>query len=238
MFDSYVQAITGYGKDIDQLVLIIAVIVGFFWVVCEGLFFWFIWKFRARRGHETSYVPGESKHEKKWITRAHYLVLLCDVVIVVFAIKVWVEVKQTLPQEENMATVRVVGQQWAWSFEHPGPDNILDDDAATEADETADNIWMVDELHLEVKKMYHYKLESKDVIHSLSVPAFRLKQDAIPGREIMGWFKPLETGKFDFQCAEMCGIGHGVMFAQVFIETPEDHAAWMANPHRSVASND
>lgn len=236
MFDGYVQAITSYGKDIDQLVLIIAVIVGFFFFLSEGLFFWFIWKFRARRGHETSYVPGESKEEKKWINRTHVLILLCDVVIVVFAIKVWVEVKQTLPIEEDMAIVRVVGQQWAWSFEHPGPDGLLepDEEHPNAAD---DNIWMVDELHLQVDRMYHYKLESRDVLHSLSVPAFRLKQDAIPGREIMGWFKPLATGKYDFQCAEMCGIGHGVMMAQVYIETAEDHAAWMA-AHGSVAAND
>jgi len=230
------EAITTYGKDIDFLVALIAVIVGFFWIICEGLFFWLIWKFRARDGHDTKYVPGETKEEKKWISRAHVLILLCDIVIVVFAVKVWVEVKQTLPEPENAQVVRVVGQQWAWSFEHPGADGVLE---ASEAhpNATDDNIWMVDELHLEVGQMYHYKLESLDVLHSLSIPAFRLKQDAIPGRQIMGWFKPLETGKYDFQCAEMCGIGHGVMGAQVYIETPENHAAWMAT-HGSVAAND
>ena len=59
-------------------------------------------------------------------------------------------------------------------------------------------------------KLYHYKLE-----------AFRLKQDAIPGRVITGWFQPTETGEYDIQCAEICGIGHGLMGARVHIETPE-----------------
>jgi len=231
------EAITEYGKDIDFLIAIIAVIVGFFWIVCEGLLFYFVWRFRARDGHKTTYVTGEKKEETKWISRAHVLILLCDVVIVVFAVKVWVEVKQTLPEPETARVVRVVGQQWAWSFEHPGADGQLEGQRADGSDATDDNIWTVDELHLEVGQMYHYKLESRDVLHSLSVPAFRLKQDAIPGRQIMGWFQPLKTGTYDFQCAEMCGMGHGVMMAQVYITTASDHTAWMAS-HGSVAAND
>ena len=76
--------------------------------------------------------------------------------------------------------------------------------------------------------LYHYKLESKDVVHSFSVPVFRLKQDAIPGRIITGWFEPTQTGSYDIQCAEICGIGHGLMAARVIIETEKQHAAWMA----------
>ena len=56
--------------------------------------------------------------------------------------------------------------------------------------DTADDIATVDELHVEVNKIYHFKLESRDVLHNFSVPVFRLKQDAIPGRVITGWFEP------------------------------------------------
>jgi cytochrome c oxidase subunit 2 len=59
------------------------------------------------------------------------------------------------------------------------------------------------------------------------VPVFRLKQDAIPGRVITGWFKPTKTGEFDIQCVEMCGIGHGIMGARIFVETEEQHQAWL-----------
>jgi hypothetical protein len=81
--------------------------------------------------------------------------------------------------------VRVIAQQWAWSFVHPGPDNVLD---------TADDITTVNELHVAANTLYHYKLESLDVLHNFSVPVFRLKQDAIPGRIITGWFEPTLTG--------------------------------------------
>ena len=60
------------------------------------------------------------------------------------------------------------------------------------------------------------------------MPVFRLKQDAIPGRVITGWFQATKTGQFEIQCAEMCGIGHGLMPGMVHVESPEDHAAWMA----------
>src|SRR5690606_40500155 len=101
----------------------------------------------------------------------------------------------------------------------PGPDNVI---------ETEDDIEVSDELRLEINKTYHYRLESRDVMHSFSVPVFRLKQDAVPGRTIVGWFTPTKTGTYDIQCAEMCGIGHGLMPARVIIETPQEHAAWVA----------
>jgi len=64
-------------------------------------------------------------------------------------------------------------------------------------------------------------------MHDFSVPVFRLKQDAIPGREITGWFKATKTGEYDIQCAEMCGIGHGIMDGRIVIRDAAGHAAWI-----------
>ena len=71
--------------------------------------------------------------------------------------------------------MRVIGQQWAWTFQHAGADCELD---------TADDIFTVDELHVENNKVYHFELQATDVLHSFSVPVWRIKQDAIPGRSI------------------------------------------------------
>jgi cytochrome c oxidase subunit 2 len=144
--------------------------------------------------------------------------MACDIVIVVVAVRVWYDVKQAMPPVDE--TVRIVAQQWAWSFVHAGADGRLD---------TADDIKTVDDLHLQIDKTYRYELASRDVLHALSIPVFRLKQDAIPGRVISGWFRPTKTGTWDLQCAEICGIGHGLMPARVLIETPEQHAAWIAS---------
>ena len=64
-------------------------------------------------------------------------------------------------------------------------------------------------------------------MHDFSVPSFRLKQDLIPGRVITQWFKPTKTGEHDIQCAEMCGIGHGIMSARIHIQSAAAHTAWI-----------
>ena len=207
-----------YASSIDNLILLIAVLVGVWFILAEGVFFWLIWKFRAKPGEKSQYLTGKEKHIKKWITIPHALVLVCDVFIVIGAVRVWYNVKQQLPEPDS--EIRVIGQQWAWTFQHPGADNELD---------TADDIFTVNDLHVEVEKTYHFKLESRDVLHSFSVPVFRLKQDAIPGRSITGWFTPTATGEYDVQCAEICGIGHGVMAARIHIEDANTHAAWISS---------
>ena len=212
----FIERASSFAADIDNLVLLVTVLVGFWFIVAEVMFFWLIFRFRAREGVPSQYITGKEKHLKKWIDIPHWLIIGCDAVIIVAAVKVWVHVKEDLPPADD--TIRVIGQQWVWSFQHSGPDKVLD---------TADDILITDDLHVEVGKTYHFLLESKDVLHCFSVPVFRLKQDAIPGRTITGWFKPIKTGNHDVQCAEMCGIGHGVMMGRIHIESAAEHSAWI-----------
>jgi cytochrome c oxidase subunit II len=216
VIERYLAQASSYAADIDGLIVLIAVLVGVWFLISEGVFFYLIFKFRHRDGHKGQYITGEEKHQKRWISIPHLLVLVCDLFIIVGAVRVWYDIKQNLPPPD--ATVRIIGQQWAWSFVQPGPDGQLD---------TADDIKTVDDLHVEVGKTYHYQLEARDVLHDFSVPVFRLKQDAIPGRVITGWWKATKTGVHDIQCAEICGIGHGLMAGRIHIESPEEHAAWM-----------
>jgi len=232
LIESLVPAASSYAKDIDFVWELIFWMVTFWFLLTEGIFFWLIFKFRKKNHPKAQYITGEEKHQKKWITYPHLLVLVCDVFIVVAAVRVWYDVKQDLPPSDRV--VKVVSSQWAWSFYHPGPDGKLD---------TADDIAINDELHVEVDQLYHYQLESRDVLHDFSVPVFRLKQDAIPGRTITGWFTPTKTGEYSIQCAEICGIGHGLMGARIFIESAEEHEAWMAqhapqDGSVALASND
>ncbi len=218
MIERYLPAASTYASDIDGLFTLILVLVGFWLVLTEVLFFWLIFRFRKKEGVPAQYITGELQSEKRWITWPHLVVLVCDVFIIAGAVKVWYDVKQNLPEPQQV--VRAIGQQWAWTFEHPGPDGKLDTD---------DDIAVVNELHVQKDTLYHVYMESLDVLHNFSVPVFRLKQDVIPGRVITGWFKTNEvTGEFSIQCAEICGIGHGLMGARIFIETPEQHAAWIA----------
>lgn len=213
-----IERASTFAGSIDGLIMLVMVLVGFWFLLAEGIFFWLIWKFRAKPGVQSQYITGKEKHLKRWITIPHALVLVCDVFIIIGAVKVWYNVKQTLPEPD--LTIRVIGQQWAWVFQQPGADRQLDTD---------DDIYTTDDLYVEVNKTYHFQLTSRDVLHDFSVPVFRLKQDAVPGRTITGWFRPTKTGTFDVQCAEICGIGHGVMAGRINVQTATQHAAWIAD---------
>jgi cytochrome c oxidase subunit 2 len=222
----FMPVASSYAADIDAVFdLVFWIVIVFWFVLTEAVFIWLIVRYRKRPGVGAQYITGELQTEKRWITIPHYFIMAFDIVIVVAAIRVWYIVKQDLPPADQ--TVRIVAQQWAWSFVHPGADGRLD---------TADDVRTVDDLHLQVDRLYHFKLESRDVLHSLSIPSFRLKQDAIPGRVVTGWFKPIKTGAFDLQCAEICGIGHGLMPARVLVETPAEHAAWVSQHSRTMVA--
>ncbi len=207
-----------YAADIDFLIFLVLVVVGAWFLAAEFIFLYFIMKFREKGdGRRADYIDGKNKRHKRWITYPHLAVLAFDVLIIVVSFNVWHKIKMDLPENPD-CEIRVTGQQWAWIIQHCGADGKLD---------TADDIYTVDELHVENEKLYHFRLEAKDVLHSFSVPVWRIKQDAIPGRSITGWFQPTVTGRFDLQCAEICGFGHTVMQGQVFVESAEEHAAWV-----------
>ncbi len=211
------ESAASFSGDVDWLILLILVMAGFWFLLAEATLFWFMLRFRRKPGTKALYLTGERRAEKRWITIPHLLILACDIVLLLCSMHVWASIKQDLPAADE--TIRVVAQQWAWRFVHPGLDQELG---------TADDVQTVDELHLKVNTVYHFRLESVDSLHSFSIPVFRLKQDAVPGRVYTGWFKPIKTGTFDIQCAEICGIGHGLMGARLIVESAEAYQQWLA----------
>ena len=234
MLEYYTDAVSSYASSIDNVFILIFWMTAVWFVLAEGIFFGFCFAFRKKEGKKAMYLTGEEDHAKKWIFWPHIAVLVCDVFIIFFAVRVWVDVKQTLPPMEK--EVRVTAQQWGWNFQHPGADGQLgESDCVTK--KTCDDIMTVDTLYIEEGIVYHYHLGSKDVMHDFSVPAFRLKQDAIPGRIITGWFQAEKTGNYMIQCAEMCGIGHGLMPARIAIESKAQHAEWIQDrPETKLAA--
>ena len=221
--------LSSFSGDIDAVIATITLLVGFWFILTEAVFFYFILKYRKQNAPKASYITGDEPELHKGISRPHAAVLVFDVLIVVAGVRVWLDVKQTLPPEPA-PHIRVVAQQWAWSFVHPGPDGQLD---------TADDIKTVDDLHIQANQKYIWELESRDVLHSFSIPAMRLKQDAVPGRVIKGWFDANATGTYEIQCAEICGIGHGLMPGKVHVQDAATHTAWMQanSPAARIAAN-
>lgn len=114
-------------------------------------------------------------------------------------------------------TVDVNGMQFAWIFEYP-EDGI-----------------MAGELHVPVGKTVKLNLHAQDVIHSFWVPQFRLKQDAIPGKDTQLQFTATRPGRYPIVCAELCGSYHGGMRSELVVDTEEDYATWLDD--NRIASN-
>jgi cytochrome c oxidase subunit 2 len=121
--------------------------------------------------------------------------------------------------DPNALRVEVTARQWAWTFRTAGPDGRF---------ATADDVVTLGELHIPIGRPIYLKLRSKDVVHSLYVPSFRTKIDAIPGSTTKLWFQAQEAGRYEIGCAQHCGVSHYKMRGWV-IATPEDeYRAWLA----------
>jgi cytochrome c oxidase subunit 2 len=116
-------------------------------------------------------------------------------------------------------TVKVMGLQYAWIFTYP------------ETGVTSG------ELHIPVGQEVQLDITAQDVLHAFWLPEFRLKQDAIPGRETELRFTPSRVGQYTIVCAELCGAYHGAMGAQLFVKTPEEFQTWLKD-QQAVASNE
>jgi cytochrome c oxidase subunit 2 len=104
-------------------------------------------------------------------------------------------------------TIKVIGQQWFWTFEH--------EDGKKETGQ----------LHVKQGVPYKFELVSKDVIHDFNVPDYTILMDAVPGRVNVVWNLFDQPGEFRIQCREYCGFGHATMKAKLFVEPQTAEAA-------------
>lgn len=210
------EAASSYAHDLDWLLLFITIIVGAWFILAELTLLYFALRYRRKKNVKAAYLPGRTLRAMCFVLVPCAIILGFDLVIDGVASPIWDKIKTELPAHDEV--VRITGEQWAWRFTDPGPDGKLD---------TADDVESVNEFHVPVGKTIQFELTAKDVLHSFFVPNLRLKQDAIPGRRIKGWFKVTRAGKFEIVCAEICGFGHTLMKAQMVAESPEAYRAWV-----------
>lgn len=116
---------------------------------------------------------------------------------------------KSLAAPADAIEIHVVAKQWMWKTQQPN--------GARE----------IDALHIPVGKPVRLVMTSQDVIHSFFVPAFRVKQDVVPGRETEIWFNATKTGVFPLLCAEYCGTDHSMMRGRIVVMRPEEYANWL-----------
>jgi cytochrome c oxidase subunit II len=117
--------------------------------------------------------------------------------------------------------INVVGKQWMWKIEHPEGNREID------------------RLHVPLGRNIKLTLASQDVIHSFFLPAFRIKQDVVPGRYSTLWFKASKLGTFHLFCSEYCGTHHSAMVGSLIVMTPDAYQQWLTHnaPGPSLAQD-
>lgn len=115
--------------------------------------------------------------------------------------------------------VEVTARQWAWTFRTAGADGRFG---------TPDDVVTLNELDVPTGRPVYLKLRSRDVVHSLYLPSFRFKIDAIPGSTTRAWFQAVASGRTELGCAQHCGVGHTRMRGELVVRDDADYRAWLA----------
>ena len=221
-----------------MMVLCVVIFVGVFSVM-----FYSIWKHRKSVGHAARELPEPIWVEIGW-TLVPFLIVIG---MALPATKVLVAQKDTTNAD---LTVKATGIQWKWGYDYIkgegegiGFVSTLDSEQRTMSNEGAkgtmpdDYLLKVDNpLVVPVHKKIRVITTAVDVIHAFSVPAFGVKQDAIPGFVRDTWFRAERTGDFYGQCAELCGKEHAYMPIHVKVVSAEDYTAWATAELKKVAA--
>lgn len=191
--------------DVDAVFIFILVIAGFFFVLTQGLLIYFAIRYRKKKGVEeaTPYITGNHALEVVWIVIPSLLL----VAIFVYGLTVFIKMRTPLP---NAAEIQVTASQFTWSFKYP------------------DGRSVANELRLPLGQPVKLIMISRDVIHGFFIPAYRQKQDVLPGSYTYLWLLPKQAGTYDIYCSQYCGTGHSLMRATLIVMPQPQYQAWVA----------
>jgi cytochrome c oxidase subunit II len=210
IIDWFPVSASGEAKKIDTLwdVLLIASVPVF--VLVQTIVLYSVWKFRMRPGEELVDGPpihGNTRLEIVWTAiPAILLVGLCSYSYIVLH-----DIEKAAAQATM--NVRVVGEQFTWTFHYPG--------------EGGGKELMTNELYLPVDTEVKFTVQSKDVIHDFWVPAFREKIDAVPGIDTTYSVRTTRVGDYQIICAELCGLGHSTMRQTAHVLPKAEFDSWL-----------
>ncbi len=188
---------------VDNVFYYILYLSYFFFALILAVMVLFVVRYRRRPGVEAVKTATHST-----TLEAVWSLIPLALVIVMFYVGFVGYVELRSPPEQAYE-ILVSARKWSWQFTYP--------------DGT-----MATDLHVPVGEPVRLVMSSEDVIHSLSVPAFRVKMDVVPGRYTRTWFQAKQPGKFDLYCTEYCGTGHSDMLASVVVHEREAFDAWLA----------
>ncbi len=187
---------------VDALYIFLLIVTGMMALLVFVLVIYFAARFRHRQGVPAEQIEGSMALEITWsaIPLAVFMVIFVWGAVVYFQ-------ERTPPTDAT--EVYVVAKQWMWKVEH------------------AEGQREINELHVPVGRDVKLIMTSQDVIHSFYIPAFRIKQDVLPGRYTVEWFRATKPGVYHLFCAEYCGTQHSGMVGDIVVLEPAQYEAWI-----------
>jgi cytochrome c oxidase subunit II len=198
-----VQAST-IAPEVDHLLYFLLAVSVFFTVLIFAAIVYFAIRYRRRSEQELPRVVHTGLAlEIVWT------VIPFGLTMVMFSWGAAIFFKESRPPD-NSLTINVVGKQWMWKLQHMNGQREIN------------------ELHVPMGRPIKLTMTSEDVIHSFYVPAFRVKQDVVPGKYSTIWFEPTKPGKYHLFCAEYCGTKHSGMIGWIYVMEPQEFADWLS----------
>lgn len=254
MTDWFAQHILGLpevasvkGVAVDNLMVYVHWLMLLLFVGWSVYFGYALWRFNARRNSVADHEGSKSKIPKY----TEIAVVLAEAVLLLgIAVPLWGKSVSNFPDAKDSTVIQIVAQQYAWNVRYPGPDGkfgrqdmqLVSDTNVFGVDPTdpdgKDDVQLLNDIHVPVNKPVLIYLSSKDVIHSLKLVAMRMTQDAIPGLRIPCTFTPTKVGRYQIECAQLCGPGHASMSGGFLtVQTEADYKSWLASKYGTVSSS-
>ena len=238
-------AVTKIAEDQAWLHWFMLIVCTVIFLAVFGVMFYSIWKHRKSVGHKAATFHESVTVEVVWTIVPFIIVIL----MALPATKVIVAMKDTTNAD---LTIKATGMQWKWGYDYikgegegigftstlDSSHRAMSDNGGPAKDEAVDNYLLkVDNpLVVPVDKKVRIITTATDVIHAFMVPAFGIKQDAIPGFVRDTWFRAEKTGDFYGQCAELCGKEHAYMPIHVKVLSAEDYSKWVDGEKKKLAA--
>src|SRR5581483_5211305 len=163
----------------------------------------FALRFRRRAGHRAEQIEGSNALELTWTF------IPFGIFLFIFIWAAYIYFQERTPPKDS-TEVYTVAKQWMWKFQH------------------IEGHREINELHVPVGRNVRMIMTSQDVIHSFYVPAFRIKQDVLPGKYTIAWFHATKPGTYHLFCAEYCGTMHSGMIGEVVVMEPAQYQQWLS----------
>ena len=195
--------------EMDLLYLFIVAVSAFFAIVVTALVVVFAIKFKRRHPDDVGKdIHGSLALELTWTI----IPFILSMMMFIWGASLFYRLAK--PPADAM-DIFVVGKQWMWKVQHP------------------EGVREINEMHVPAGRNIRITLGSEDVLHNFSLPAFRVKMDAVPGKWTTLWFNATVPGTYYIFCAEYCGTKHSGMIGQVIVMAPQDYQTWLAGGRSS-----